>query len=209
MPAGRRQIEQGAATRAALVEAGRQLFVERGYFATGTAELVATAQVTRGALYHHFADKQDLFRAVFHSIGAEVLSGQMGPSRGPVDPSLDAWDQLRQGLRRFFEMVVVEPALQRVILIDGPAVLGWQEWNRLEERYNLARIEATIERSVADGIIQPQPTRALARLLLGLVNSGALMVANAADRANAEAEVVDALDALLVGLRRPGSGHAN
>lgn len=203
MPAGPRQIEQGVATRAALVAAGRTLFVTQGYFSTGTEELVAAAEVTRGALYHHFADKQDLFRAVFHDIGADVLAGRFGPAQEPVDPTLDAWDQLRLGLRRFLQTVAVEPEVQRVILVDGPAVLGWPEWSELEERYALARIERTIETSVRDGIIEPQPTRALAQLLLGLVNSGALVVANATDRGRAEADVVDALDALLTGLRRP------
>ncbi|MDZ7675823.1 MAG: TetR/AcrR family transcriptional regulator [Acidimicrobiales bacterium] len=204
MPAGPKQIGQGVATRAALVDAGRRLFVTQGYFATGTEELVAAADVTRGALYHHFADKQDLFRAVFHAIGADVLAGRLGPLREPVDPTLVAWDQLRQGLRRFLQTVAVETEVQRVILIEGPAVLGWHEWSELEKRYSLGRIERTIEDSIREGLIEPQPASALGQLLLGLVNSGALVVANAADRAQAEAEVVEAVDALLRGLRRPG-----
>ena len=201
MPAGPKQLERAAETRAALVHAGRRLFVTPGYFATATEDLVAQANVTRGALYHHFADKRDLFRAVFHAIGADVLGNRIGALRAAPDPTLDTWDQLRLGLHRFLRTVAESPEVQRVTIIDGPAVLGWQEWCRLEEHYSLGRIEHTINRSIEQGVIAAQPPRALAHLLLGLVNAGALAVANSG---SAETDVVQAVDALLAGLRRPG-----
>jgi AcrR family transcriptional regulator len=202
VPAGPKQLERAAETRAALVQAGRRLFFTTGYFATATEDLVAEANVTRGALYHHFADKRDLFRAVFHAIGADVLANRIGALRAAPDPALDTWDQLRLGLHRFLRTVAESPEVQRVTIIDGPAVLGWQEWCGLEERYSLGRIEHTIERSIEQGVIAPQPPRALAHLLLGVVNSGALAVANSG---SAEADVVQAVDALLTGLRRPST----
>ena len=204
MPAGARQLEQAASTRAALVAAARRLFVGRGYFATGTEEIVAAADVTRGALYHHFADKQALFRAVFDQVGAELLAGRVGALREPVPAHTDSWEQLRLGLQRFMRTVADEPEVQRITLIDGPAVLGWAEWTALEERHALNRIEAAVERAVHEGVIDAQPPRALAHLLLGLVNAGALAVANAAAAGATETEIVAALDNVLRGMRRRG-----
>jgi AcrR family transcriptional regulator len=200
VPAGPKQLERAASTRAALVAAARDLFVTQGYFATGTEELVSAAAVTRGALYHHFADKRDLFRAVFNAIGADVLAGRIG-SAPPVTGDGDPWEQLRLGLHWFMRTAAEEPEVQRVTLIDGPAVLGWAEWVELEERYSVGRIEAAIDASVDAAVIAPQPSRALAHLLLGVVNSGALVVANASDAAVARQDVTNALDALLLGMR--------
>ena len=200
MPAGLEQIERAAATRAALVAAARRLFVTRGYADTGTEELVAAANLTRGALYHHFRDKRDLFRAVFNEIGAEVLAGRIGAGAASGEARLDPWAQLGAGLRRFLRTAAVEPEVQRITLIDGPSVLGWEEWSELEERFALHRIEAAIRRSIDAGVIRPLPPRELAHLLLGIVNSGGLLVAHSPSAAT-ERQVVAALDGVLDGLR--------
>ena len=200
MPAGPRQLEQAATTRAALVSAGRRLFVTRGYFDTGTEDIVAAANVTRGALYHHFADKRDVFRAVFNAVGAEVLRGHARPTGS--DAVDDPWERLGTGLRWFLARAASEPEVQRVTLIDGPAVLGWREWSELEERYALGLIEEAITASVEQELIAPVATRALGHMLLGVLNAAALMVANARDRTRALREATDALDAVLDGLRR-------
>lgn len=202
MPAGPRQLEQAATTRAALVAAGRQLFVTRGYFDTGTEDIVAAASVTRGALYHHFADKRDLFRAVFNAVGADVLRGHTRSLTTGSGAVGDPWERLRAGLQRFLTTAASEPEVQRITLIDGPAVLGWREWSELEERYALGLIEEAITTSVEHELIAPVATRALGHMLLGVLNAAALMVANARDRTRARRDASDALDAVLDGLRQ-------
>src|SRR6266567_2013599 len=133
-----RRDEHVADTRQALVDAARTLFTEQGYAATGTEEIVAAARVTRGALYHHFHDKTDVFRAVMEQIAREVaehlidaeLSRPTGPSPGPSPgqpasrPPADAWDEVRDGLRAFLDLCVVTDDFQRIVLVEGPAVLG-------------------------------------------------------------------------------------
>jgi AcrR family transcriptional regulator len=203
VPAGVKQLEQAASTRAALVVAARDLFVRHGYFATGTEELVNAAGVTRGALYHHFSDKRDLFRAVFNTVGADVLAGRIGALRALPDYSSDPWERLKMGLHAFLRTAAEEPEVQRITLIDGPAVLGWPEWNDLERRYALGRIEAAIVASGAGATTDSPANRALAHLLLGVINAGALLIANSGDPTSTGAEVEAALDALLAGLRRP------
>jgi len=188
--------ERAESTRAALIGAARRLFVEKGYFATGTEEVVAAARVgTRGALYHHFADKRALFQAVFEAVEEDLLS-----SAGAQAPSeLGAFDQLRLGLLGFLDASTTGE-VQQVLLIDGPAVLGWEQWRALEERYGLGAIRALLEQAIDEGSIPEQPRDALAHLLLAAVDEAALFVANAADPEAAREQAVSAMDRLLSGL---------
>lgn len=201
MPAGPRQVEQAETTRATLVTAARELFVSRGYFDTGTEEIVAAAEVTRGALYHHFPTKRDLFRAVFHAVGAEVFDRHIHTAGSTSHQPSDPWEQLRVGLQRSLSTAANDHEVQRIILIDGPAVLGWPEWSELESRYSLALIQTSIRDASDRRVITAHPPRALAHMLLGLLNAAALMIANAPDPDLARAEAVEALDAVLDGLR--------
>ena len=123
-PSGRTQEERSEATRAALIAAARRLFAERGYAGVGTEEIVRAAGVTRGALYHHFADKQDLFLAVFHQVQADLAAATTGSERG------DALDLLIGALQQFLDASADNADVQQVLLIDGPAVLGWDQWRR-------------------------------------------------------------------------------
>jgi AcrR family transcriptional regulator len=189
------------ATRNALIEAARSLFVERGYHDTSTEDIVALAGVgTRGALYHHFTDKRALFVAVFEAVeedlvaaaGAQLIDG----------PPLDV---LRNGLLGFLDASLT-PEVQRILLLDGPAVLGWQEWRAIEARYGLGGIQAMLELAVADGSLPEQPLEVLAHLLLATADEAALFIANAEDRPVARDQAVAAMDRLLAGLR---SGEAS
>jgi AcrR family transcriptional regulator len=117
------------ATRAQLLGAARALFSERGYSAVGTEEIVARAGVTRGALYHHFADKKDLFRAVHEQIEQELVAS-IGAKMGAVD---DPWELMLTGTRAFLD-ACLDPAIIRISLLDAPVVLGWQEWSPLGSR---------------------------------------------------------------------------
>jgi AcrR family transcriptional regulator len=102
------------------------LFAAQGYHATGTHDVVAHAGVTRGALYHHFPDKKSLFLAVFHDVEASLTTPSAQASTGAAGPRSggDAWSQLQQGLQASLT-AALEPEVQRILLIDGPAVLGW------------------------------------------------------------------------------------
>jgi AcrR family transcriptional regulator len=190
------RVEQAQATRAALLAAARRLFVAKGYHATGTEEIVAEAGVgTRGALYHHFADKQALFLAVFEAIEEELV----GSANAGAYPD-DAFGQLRAGLLAFLDASLTLE-VQRVLLLDGPAVLGWQTWRSLEEKYGLGAIQALLSRAVEEGSIRQQPLGVLSHLLLATVDEAALYIANAADPTTARTEAADAVDGLLSGIR--------
>lgn len=187
--------ERAEGTREALLEAARRLFVEKGYFSTSTEEIVASAGVgTRGALYHHFADKRALFVAVIERAEEELLASSVSG----VAPA-GALERLRGGLMGLLEASLT-PAVQRILLIDGPAVLGWQEWRALEERYGLGALHALLELAVAEGVLADQPLDALAHILLAVVDEAALFIANAADPKSAKVEAVAAVDQLLSGL---------
>ena len=187
-------------TRAALIAAARELFIEPGYHATSTEDIVARADVgTRGALYHHFADKRALFLAVFEAVEEDLVEAA---AASVVDgPPLEI---LRAGLLGFLD-ASVSPHVQRILLVDGPAVLGWQEWRAIEARYGLGGIRGMLELAVADGSLTTQPIDALAHLLLATVAEGALFIANAEDPAAARNQAIAAMDALLSGLRRAGT----
>jgi AcrR family transcriptional regulator len=162
-------------TRAALVRAGRKLFAEQGFHATGTSEIAALAGVTRGALQHHFPRKEDLFLAVFKQVQEDML-----PPPEPTDP-LPAgakWTALKGNLDAFLDLAT-KAEVQRIVLIDGPAVLGWSEWRKLEAHYGLGVIMLAVEDGIAAGLIRAQQSGPLAHLILALIDEAALLVANA------------------------------
>jgi AcrR family transcriptional regulator len=194
-----RRAAQAEATRAALLDAARRLFVEKGYHRTGTEEVVTEAGVgTRGALYHHFADKQALFEAAFIAVEEDLV---MEAAKNLADPADGALDLLRQGLVGFLDASLT-PHVQRILLIDGPAVLGWVRWRELESRYGLGAIRAMLERAVAEGdLATGHPIDALAHVLLAAADETALFIANAPDQHAAHDQGVQVLNALLDGLR--------
>jgi AcrR family transcriptional regulator len=185
------------ATRDRLVAVARELFAQRGYAAVGTEEIVRAAGVTRGALYHQFRDKEDLFAAVFEAVEAEttqrVAAGAL--DGGAADP-LGA---LRAGARRFLAECA-SPEVERIVLLDAPAVLGWERWRAVGLRHGLGLVVGVLEAGMEAGAIARQPAVPLAHLLIGALDEGALYVARAADRETARAEVEGILDRLVDGL---------
>ncbi|HEY8810066.1 MAG TPA: helix-turn-helix domain-containing protein [Solirubrobacterales bacterium] len=193
----RTQAERSEATRDALIEAARALFAERGYAAVGTEEIVRAAGVTRGALYHHFDGKRDLFEAVYERIEVElaqrIASGAL--SAGATAP-LEA---MRAGAEMFLR-AATEPEAQRIVLLDGPSVLGWDRWREIAAEHGLGLIEATLQAAIEAGAIAEQPVRPLAHVLMGALDEAAMLVARAEDPERMRAEVGRTLDALLAGL---------
>ena len=192
----RTQAERRASTRAALMAAGRALFAERGYENVSSEDIVATAGVTRGALYHHFDGKRGLFAAVYEQVEAEFVA-QFDFS------SLDAGDPLGVLIAAVdqFLLLSMEGEVQRIALLDAPAVLGWEEWHEIEARYGLGLIEAGLSAAVDAGQVAPVPVPELALMLLGALIEAALQLARAEDQDEARTRSGEALRALLEGLR--------
>jgi AcrR family transcriptional regulator len=188
--------QRAAATRDALLRAARELFAERGYSAVGTEQIVERAGVTRGALYHHFRDKRDLFRAVHDEMERELMQ-VIGERMGERE---DPWELLVTGLRAFLD-ACTDPALMQISLLDAPAVLGWAEWREIDERYGLGLVSAGLENAMAAGLFRRRKVRPLAHLLLGALGEAAMLIANAPDPAAARKEIEGPLLTLLEGLR--------
>ena len=190
--------DRAEATRTALIDAAWRLFVARGYFATSTEEVVAAAGVgTRGALYHHFANKKALFLAVFDAVEEQVHSTAPDPAEHG-----GALAALRIGLRRYIRSSAHDEQRQ-ILLIDGPAVLGWKHWREIQRTFGLGQISALLTQAMAESDIEDQPVEVLAHVLLAATDEAALYVANAPDPDAASQQAAAAIDRLLVGLQAP------
>jgi AcrR family transcriptional regulator len=192
-----RKAEQSNATRAALLERARELFSDRGYAAVSTEEIVQAAGVTRGALYHHFRDKRDLFAAVVEQVEQDVLERVAEAALGEADP----WAQQVAAVGAYLD-VCLEPAVQRIVLVDAPSVLGLAAWREIEATYGLSLVRAGLQNVMDAGLIEQQPVEPLAHLLLGALTEGGILIARAEDRKTARREVGESLDRLLNGLRK-------
>ena len=190
-----RQSDRSTATRGRLVSAARELFAQRPYADVGTEEIVRRANVTRGALYHHFADKRDLFRAVHEQLEAELVEsiGRQLAESASEDPV----EGLRTGVRTYLD-ACEDPSFARVTLIDAPAVLGWGEWRRIDEQHALRLIVLGLETAMDTGALRRAPVQPFAQLLLATMGEAGLRVANGEGTRD---EVEAALMMLLDGLR--------
>ena len=193
-----RKAEQSDATRSKLLSAARDLFTDHGYAATSTTEIADQAGVTRGALYHHFAAKDDLFRAVFELLEAEIAEHVATAALAVADPL----EQLRLGCRAFLD-ACLDPAVQRIVLLEGPGVLGWETWQEIEERYGYGLVATGVEAAVSAGLFETQPVEPLAHVLFGALAQAALVVARAEEPRAARIQMEAATDRLLDGLRAP------
>lgn len=191
-----RKAEQSEATRAALIAAGRALFAERGFADTATEEIVQRAGVTRGALYHHFKDKTDLFRAVVEQLEGEVTAktGEAALNAGGI------WEGIIAATERFLDECL-DPAIRRIILIDAPSALGLQTWRAIERKYGLALIQMALETAMNEGLIDRQPVEPLSHIVAGAINEAALTIGAADDPVQARIDVGAALIRFFEGLR--------
>ena len=187
--------EQSDQTQRALLAAARALFTERGYAATPTAAIVARAGMTRGALHYHFQDKAGLFYAVYTELEGELMQGilqSMAAAEG------DEWQRMLRAIDTFLDLSTV-PAFQRVLYVDGPAVLN----SAVPNPTGLSLIRQSLELLMTRGYIAAQPLEALARLWFGALVAGALYLVQAEDQPTAKADLTQSIARLLNGLRIP------
>ena len=196
-PAPRTQAQRTAATRAALLDAARTLFEERGFAGVGTDEIARAAGVTRGALYHQFDGKLELFAAVFEQVEAQIAE-RIGAAVSVVEAE-DMAKALHVGVDAWLE-ASGEPSVQRLILIEAPAALGWERWREIGRRYGVGLVEGAVEGAIAAGVMAEQPVGPIAHLLIGALEEAVLYAARAEDQERATEEVRDALHALIEAL---------
>jgi AcrR family transcriptional regulator len=195
------QEDRSRTTRGALVATARRLFAERGYADVSAAEIVSTAGLSRGALYHHYADKADLFRAVFIELETELsaeIQAAADRADNPAEAMVASLDAYLSACER--------DDIVRIVLTDAPAVLGWRAWREIETEHGLGTITESLERAMAAGLMVEQPVRVLAQLLLSALIEAALLVADASQsdqRATVRAEVRQGLITLFAGLSVP------
>lgn len=184
---------QADVTRSTLVRVARRLFATRGFPAVSVDEVVQAARVTKGALYHHFRDKQELFRAVLEEIEGEIRARLLKAATRPGD----AKAKLRAACHEYLDACILEE-VGRVVVLDSPAVLGWYERCKLNREHELGffveRIQAAYGESAAN--------EATAQMLLGALNVAGRVIAEAKDRSGARSQVGETIDRLLAGLSR-------
>ena len=172
------QAERTEATRARLIATARRLFAEKGFASTSTEEILSEASVSRGALYHHFPSKTDLFQATFEAVEDDLTAQVMTAAATTSDPKR----MLERGFEAFLDQCR-NPEVQRIVMIDGATVLGWDTWHALDERYGFGAIKAVLALAAEQGTIPTSSVDPMAHLLLGAVMQAGMVVARADDQA--------------------------
>jgi AcrR family transcriptional regulator len=190
-----KRSERGQATRDTLVAVATRLFAERGFDGTSIEAILDEAGVSRGSLYHHFASKEALFEAAFMAVEARIGEETARASLGAPDVIAG----LRAGSLEWMRLAG-DPIVQRVVLIDAPAVLGWQRWREIEEATALGLIKLAMQSAGAEGRIPPELADVFAHMLLATVNELALVIARSDDQAAAQRTAQAAVDELFARL---------
>ena len=203
MSARTRKEEYAAATRAALLAVARELFAVRGFTDVSIDEIVHGARVTKGALYHHFDDKQALFRAVVEAIEAEIA----GRVRAAAAKESKPWDQLVAACHAYLD-ACMDRDVQRIVVLDAASVLGWRLWCEIDKAFGLGILHERLAAALDAGLIEPQPLEPAAQLVLGALNVAGRVIAEADNAAASRAVVGATIDRLLSGLRTAKRGKA-
>jgi AcrR family transcriptional regulator len=190
-----KRLLQGDATRATLVREARELFGEHGYVETSIDEVAAKAGVTKGALYHHFSGKEGLFEAVFEQVHREVSDQAVAEFLGP-----DSWEALIRGCALWVD-AHLDPTVRRIVLQDARAVLGWKEVRAIENRFSAVALRGALRKAMNAGVLEKQPLRPLALLLIGALGEGCLYIAEAEDPLAARSEVGELITLMLSAFR--------
>jgi AcrR family transcriptional regulator len=187
-----KKIDRGQATREHLVAVATGLFTEHGYDGTSIEAVLRAAEVSRGALYHHFPGKDALFAAVLDTVYERVAADGAQAIRGIREPA----ETLRAACLAWIR-ITGDPVVRQVLLIDAPAVLGWQRWREVDEQRTLGSIKAVLRRVAAEGRIPVARVDFYAHVLLAGMNEIAMLVARAEDPATAAVEAEGATGELL------------
>ena len=183
------------------MRAGRELFGQKGFRQTSVEDLARAARVTTGALYHHFPTKTALFEAVFEHAHTELMAASMAAAQEATDDL----DGLARGFEAFLD-AVLESDLQRILILDGPAVLGPARFTELDERYAFAVIVAALRAATEAGALRVDDPETVTRLLLGALTRGAMLIANSDDPVETRHAVAQSMRTLLAGFVAPASG---
>ena len=197
------QEERSAASLAKLMDAARPLFRAQGYAATSVDDITRAAALTKGAFYHHFTDKKAIFRAVFEEAEAQ-LHADIRAACARDDP----WTMLKSGCLAFLD-ITLDPWTQRLLLREGPSVLGWDVWREVCARHSLGLISGGIRAAIKAGQIPPRPTEPLAAAIYGALTEAARYLAQLDDPAAALPAVRAEIELMLQALRtQPGEAPA-
>jgi AcrR family transcriptional regulator len=197
VPRTSRRQQYSASTKRALVEIAAARFTDHGYAGTSLDEIVSGAQVTKGALYHHFSGKQALFEAVFEMIEADSSNR----IRKAVRDSEDPWEKALSGLRAFLA-VVQQPGYRRVVIQDGPAVLGHERYREQEERSTYGIVQEIVSSVLSNYELEPTMVETFSRIFFGAMSAAGTAVSSADDAERASAEVEAAIVFILAGLQQ-------
>ncbi|HEX9522537.1 MAG TPA: TetR/AcrR family transcriptional regulator [Reyranella sp.] len=195
-----KKVERGQATRLRIVATATTLFSELGYEATSIEAVLRESSVSRGALYHHFDSKDALFEAVLEAIEADLAQAAIAASRDIADPA----KALRTGCDIFLDLTQTKKVRQ-IVLVDAPAVLGWQKWREIEARYGFGLLKAALEAAAARGQVRRDLVDVFAHMLLAALIEVALMVSRADDPAEALKSGRTALGELMDRLLTPAT----
>ena len=197
VPRASRRQQYSASTKRALVDVATDLFTEQGYAGTSLDAIVSGAQVTKGALYHHFSGKQALFEAVFEKVEADASKSISKAIRTTKDP----WEKAVVGLRQFLD-IVQEPAYSRVVIQEGPVVLGYERYREQEERSTFGIVREIVSSVLDSYDLEPSMVETFSRVFFGAMSAAGAAVSSAEDTKRASVEVEAAIAFILAGLRR-------
>ena len=197
VPRTSRRQEYSASTKRALVDVASELFTERGYAGTSLDEIVSGARVTKGALYHHFSGKQALFEAVFETVEAEATAAIRKAVRDHDDP----WEKALSGLRAFLD-VVQQPGYRRIVIQEGPAILGYERFREQEERSTFGIVQEIVSSVLESYDLEPSMVETFSRIFFGAMSAAGTAVSSADDSERASAEVETAIAFILGGLQQ-------
>jgi AcrR family transcriptional regulator len=193
-----KRAAQGRATRGQLIEVATSLFADHGYEGTSIEAVLAAAGVSRGALYHHFAGKEALFAAVVSAISDRVVAEVTEAVRDCTDPV----DAMHTGALAWIDLAG-DPVIQRVMLVDAPSVLGWEQWRAMDEGRTLGAMRAMLQAVSDSGRLPQQLVAPFSHMILAALDEAAMVVARAPDSRAAVAEGRQAVEELLNRLLRP------
>ena len=190
-----KRAEYAEATKRDLIGVARKLFAEHGYAGTSLDDVVTEAGVTKGALYHHFENKRELFAAVAEQVEAD-LTASLGHGS-----ERDPWQAFVEGALRYLDAASTQTDVQRILLIDAPTVMGYERCKELQQRYGLGLTAKGLEVAMDAGAIKQQPVLPLATMVVEALSAGAMMIARANNKKKARAEVGRIAETMLDGLK--------